>query len=106
MIAPDERILVTAATGFMGSHVLECLLDRGFRNMGCFARASNELSGIEVIGKRRPRRVVRDWGIFIISESETVVHARAILQPSPQRALPQASRARPAGSGSIRCHLH
>jgi len=30
---PDDRILVTGAAGFIGSRVLQCLLDRGFRNL-------------------------------------------------------------------------
>ncbi len=102
IVGPDDRILVTGATGFIGSRVLECLLDRGFHNLVCLVRPGSKLSGIEAIAQRRPRQVVRGWDIFIIPESEIVVHLRAILQPSPQRALPQASRTRPAGSGSIR----
>jgi nucleoside-diphosphate-sugar epimerase len=54
IISPDDRILVTGAAGFIGSRVLECLLDRGFRNLVCFARPSSELAGIEAIIERRP----------------------------------------------------
>jgi nucleoside-diphosphate-sugar epimerase len=53
IIAPDDRILVTGAAGFIGSRVVESLVDRGFRNLICFARPSSELAGIEAIVKRR-----------------------------------------------------
>ncbi len=53
IIAPDDRILVTGAAGFIGSRVVESLVDRGFCNLVCFARPSSELAGIEAIVKRR-----------------------------------------------------
>src|ERR1700691_3154974 len=54
IIAPDDRILVTGAAGLIGSRVVESLVDRGFRNIVCFARPSSELAGIDAIVKRRP----------------------------------------------------
>src|SRR5271170_3713786 len=51
---PDDRILVTGAAGFIGSRVVESLVDRGFRNIVCFARPSSELAGIEAIIRRQP----------------------------------------------------
>lgn len=47
IIAPKDRVLVTGATGFIGSRVMKTLLDRGFRNLVCFARPSSDLSSIE-----------------------------------------------------------
>jgi nucleoside-diphosphate-sugar epimerase len=41
LIGPDDPILVTGAAGFIGSRVVECLLDRGFRNVRCFARPAS-----------------------------------------------------------------
>ena len=49
IISPDDPILVTGAAGFIGSRVVENLLDRGFRNLVCFARASGNLERIEDI---------------------------------------------------------
>jgi nucleoside-diphosphate-sugar epimerase len=47
IIAPDDRILVTGASGFIGSRVVESLVDHGFRNVVCFARPASDLSGLE-----------------------------------------------------------
>jgi nucleoside-diphosphate-sugar epimerase len=54
IIALDDRILVTGAAGFIGARVVESLLDRGFRNLLCFARPSSELEAIQTIVKRQP----------------------------------------------------
>jgi len=53
IIGPDDPILVTGATGFIGSRVVENLLDRGFRNLRCFARPSSEVARVEAIAGRR-----------------------------------------------------
>jgi nucleoside-diphosphate-sugar epimerase len=53
-VGPDDRILVTGAAGFIGSRALQCLLDRGFRNLVCLVRPSSELAGIERVIERRP----------------------------------------------------
>ena len=52
-IGPDDPILVTGATGFIGSRLVESLLDRGFRNLRCFARASSVVVRVEAIAGRR-----------------------------------------------------
>jgi nucleoside-diphosphate-sugar epimerase len=54
IIAPDDRILVTGAAGFIGSRVVRCLLDRGFRNLRCFLRPSSGMARIEAVVKGRP----------------------------------------------------
>jgi ribulose-5-phosphate 4-epimerase/fuculose-1-phosphate aldolase len=41
---PDDPILITGAAGFIGSRVVQDLLDRGFRNLRCFARPSSDLA--------------------------------------------------------------
>lgn len=38
IIGHDDRILITGATGFIGSRLVQTLLDRGFRNLRCFSR--------------------------------------------------------------------
>jgi len=42
IIGSDDLILVTGATGFIGSRLVETLLELGFRNLRCFARPSKK----------------------------------------------------------------
>jgi len=53
LVGPDDRILVTGAAGFIGTRVVENLIDRGFRNIVCFVRPSSELAKLEDIIARR-----------------------------------------------------
>src|SRR5947208_10939584 len=53
IIGPDDPILVTGATGFIGVRLVESLLDHGFRNVVCFARPSSEVATLEAIRSRR-----------------------------------------------------
>jgi len=53
LIGPDDRILVTGAAGFIGCRVVANLLERGFRNLVCFARPSGDLASLQsIIGKK------------------------------------------------------
>ena len=54
IVKQDDLILVTGAAGFMGSRLVENLLNRGFRNVRCFVRPSSKLSRLEEICDRRP----------------------------------------------------
>jgi nucleoside-diphosphate-sugar epimerase len=49
MIGAEDLILITGATGFIGSRVVENLVDRGFRNLRCFARPSSPPARIEAL---------------------------------------------------------
>ena len=51
-IGHDDLILVTGATGFIGSKLVENLLDRGFRNVRCFARPSSDRTRLDAITTR------------------------------------------------------
>jgi len=44
LIAADDPVLVTGATGFIGSRLVQTLLDAGFRHVRCFARPSSDLA--------------------------------------------------------------
>ena len=59
IISPDDPILVTGAAGFIGSRVVENLLDRGFRNLVCFARGSGAGARIEDSASRHPRSQIK-----------------------------------------------
>ncbi len=52
IIRQDDLILVTGATGFIGSRLVENLLDRGFRNIRCFARPHSEMAKVETLVSR------------------------------------------------------
>jgi nucleoside-diphosphate-sugar epimerase len=54
VIGPDDRILVTGATGFIGCRVVESLVSRGFRNVVCLARPSSDLGRLETSMTKRP----------------------------------------------------
>ncbi len=47
IITPDDQILVTGAAGFIGTRVVERLLDRGFRNLKLLTRPSGDSSKLE-----------------------------------------------------------
>jgi nucleoside-diphosphate-sugar epimerase len=51
IIGQDDLILVTGATGFIGSRVVGCLLDLGFRNVRCFARPSSDMARLEAVSR-------------------------------------------------------
>lgn len=53
IIGPDALILVTGATGFIGSRVVESLLDLGFRNLRCFARPSSDAAKVKDLSRLR-----------------------------------------------------
>ena len=55
--APNDRILITGAAGFIGSRVAQNLLDRGYRNLVCFVRPTSDIDAIEAIIQNRPRDV-------------------------------------------------
>lgn len=47
IIKEDDLILVTGASGFIGSRVVSALLDRGFTNLRCFARPTSNLASLD-----------------------------------------------------------
>ena len=61
IIGPGEPILVTGASGFIGSRVVERLLELGFRDVRCFARPSSDVSDLEAIARRNG-----DAGVTIV----------------------------------------
>jgi nucleoside-diphosphate-sugar epimerase len=45
IVGPDDRILITGASGFIGRRLIANLLGRGFRRLRCFVRPSSDLNG-------------------------------------------------------------
>ena len=52
IISRDQRILITGCSGFIGSNVVEALLEFGFTNLRCFVRPSSRLERLkQVLGR-------------------------------------------------------
>ena len=47
IIGWDEPILVTGASGFIGTRVVRTLLEYGFRDVGCFVRSARGAGSLE-----------------------------------------------------------
>jgi nucleoside-diphosphate-sugar epimerase len=54
IVRRDEPILITGATGFIGMSLVKNLLERGFRNLRCFARLSGSVGKFEALAKNHP----------------------------------------------------
>ncbi len=54
IIGSDDLILVTGATGFIGSRLVSCLLDLGFRRLRCFVRPCASSKRIEALSALDP----------------------------------------------------
>ena len=49
VIGAGDRILITGATGFIGSRVVQSLLNFGFRDLVCLARSTSDRSGLDAV---------------------------------------------------------
>ena len=81
IIGPDDRILITGATGFIGRRVVQSLLERGFRNLRCFARASSDAGQLLALAREHGQTTVEIVKGNLLSRgdcSEAVKGARII----------------------------
>lgn len=51
IVQPDETVLITGATGFIGPALIESLLQKGFRNLRAFVRPSSDFSRLEAVAR-------------------------------------------------------
>jgi nucleoside-diphosphate-sugar epimerase len=52
IIGPDDPVLITGASGFIGARLVESLLNLGFRNLRCFARPTSKVANAEAFCSR------------------------------------------------------
>jgi nucleoside-diphosphate-sugar epimerase len=52
IISPNDLVLVTGANGFIGTRVVEILLEKGFANLRCFVRPSSRLDRLMGVVRR------------------------------------------------------
>lgn len=57
MIGVDDPVLVTGAGGFIGTKVVEALLDRGFPEVRCLVRAGGSMAGLARLAAAHPGRL-------------------------------------------------
>ncbi|MGC2703028.1 MAG: NAD-dependent epimerase/dehydratase family protein, partial [Candidatus Acidiferrales bacterium] len=79
IISPDDPILVTGAAGFIGSRVVENLLERGFRNLVCFARVSGKFAKIEDIARRYPSAQIKLCKGNLLSREDCEVACKDVM---------------------------
>jgi len=51
IIGPNDLILVTGATGFIGPRLVKTLIDSGYRNLRCFVRPSSEEAQLNALSR-------------------------------------------------------
>ena len=75
-IEPDDLVLVTGATGFIGARVVENLLTRGFRRVRCLVRPSSDRRPLEDVVARFPQSRVTIATGNLLSPTDCVEVAR------------------------------
>ena len=51
IIDKDDLVLITGATGYVGTRLIDVLLARGLRNVRCLARPSSDVSKLEALSR-------------------------------------------------------
>lgn len=76
IIGRDDLILLTGATGFIGSKLVETLLDFGFRNLRCFARPSKKQAKLAELAKAHEGAIVEVLEGNLLSREDCAAAAK------------------------------
>jgi nucleoside-diphosphate-sugar epimerase len=76
LIGPDDLILVTGASGFIGRHVVERLLERGFRRIRCLVRPSSESKARNLLAATANLETVEIFHGNLLSREDCVAIAK------------------------------
>src|SRR5215470_8978606 len=74
-----DRVLITGSAGFLGTRLVAGLLDRGFRNLCCFARQSSDVKRLEELASRHrdTRLDILRGNLLSREDCETAAHDAA-----------------------------
>ncbi|HSZ01605.1 MAG TPA: NAD(P)-dependent oxidoreductase [Terriglobales bacterium] len=79
IIGPDDPILVTGATGFIGPKLVESLLRHGFRNLRLFVRPSSDATRLEAVaGQYQDGARVEVINGNLLSEEDCITATRGV----------------------------
>ena len=76
IIARDDLVLVTGSNGFIGSKVVETLLERGYSNIRCFVRPSGNPDRLQRIQSSYPKAKVEIVSGNLLSREDCVRSTR------------------------------
>lgn len=78
IVGSEDPILITGAAGFMGSRLVENLIERGFRNVKCFVRPSSAVEKLEAIATRYPGHRVEIIKGNLLSKSNCATATKGV----------------------------
>jgi nucleoside-diphosphate-sugar epimerase len=89
IVGPEDPILITGASGFIGLRLVENLLNRGFLNLRCFARPSSDATKLEMLSNNNCYgariRVVRGNLLYLDDCAAAANDARVIFHLAAAR---------------------
>jgi nucleoside-diphosphate-sugar epimerase len=78
-IGPEDLILITGAAGYIGSKVVESLLNRGYRNLRCMVRPSSNMQRLEtILSKHREEKELSVYRGNLLSKEDCSSAARNV----------------------------
>jgi nucleoside-diphosphate-sugar epimerase len=78
IVGEDDKVLVTGAGGFIGSSVVEKLLEFGFQNIRCLVRASGDLSRLKKLQESFPGAKLEVIRGNLLSRDDCVIAAKDV----------------------------